>query len=77
MVLLQIVEASNRGGPNPQLKDKIRVVKGKIEDYSGPKVDTLISEPIGVLLVHERMVSPASLSLFCPLTRRLGLGGDC
>ena len=44
----QIVDASNRGGPNPQLKNKIRVVKGKIEDYSGPKVDTLISEPIGL-----------------------------
>ncbi|KAL7414270.1 S-adenosyl-L-methionine-dependent methyltransferase [Mrakia frigida] len=54
--LQAIVEQSNRGGANPQLKGKIHVVKGKIEDYSGPKVDTLISEPIGVLLVHERMI---------------------
>jgi hypothetical protein len=29
----------------------------KIEDVKDlPKVDTLISEPIGVLLVHERMI---------------------
>lgn len=33
------------------------MIKGKIEDIGDlPKVDTLISEPIGVLLVHERMI---------------------
>jgi type I protein arginine methyltransferase len=43
---------------NLWLKGKLTVVKGKIEDIKNlALVDTLISEPIGVLLVHERMVS--------------------
>lgn len=50
-----VVDQANRGQANPQLKNKIRVQNTKVEDYVGPKVDTLISEPIGVLLVHERM----------------------
>jgi histone-arginine methyltransferase CARM1 len=46
---------------NPQFKDKIVVVEDKIENDSdviskGERVDTIVSEPIGVLLVHERML---------------------
>ena len=45
------------GVANSWLKGRLVVVKGKIEDIENlPKVDTLISEPIGVLLVHERMI---------------------
>lgn len=51
--LLQIVDQANRGEANPQLKGKIRIVKGKIEDYHGPRVDTLISEPIGLPMARE------------------------
>jgi len=63
------VEASNmalrikkliRACPNKNswLTDKIEVVISKIEEPNLPipKVDILISEPIGVLLVHERMI---------------------
>ncbi|KAI1313867.1 hypothetical protein EDD11_002438 [Mortierella claussenii] len=43
---------------NEFLKDRIEVIQAKIEDPSvkAPQVDTIISEPIGVLLVHERMI---------------------
>ncbi|KAJ9073915.1 hypothetical protein DSO57_1011591 [Entomophthora muscae] len=42
---------------NPWLKDRIQVINKKIEDVHLPcKVDTIISEPIGVMLVHERML---------------------
>lgn len=42
---------------NCWLKGKLEVIKGKIENVENiPMVDTLISEPIGVLLVHERMI---------------------
>lgn len=42
---------------NQWLRGKLIVVKGKIEDIKNlALVDTLVSEPIGVLLVHERMV---------------------
>ncbi|KAJ3357756.1 hypothetical protein HDU91_005368 [Kappamyces sp. JEL0680] len=45
------------GVANVFLKGRLEVIKGKIEDiHDLPKVDTLISEPIGVLLVHERMI---------------------
>ena len=45
----------NTDTTNTWLKGKLDVIKGKIEDINGiPLVDTLISEPIGVLLVHER-----------------------
>lgn len=44
---IQLVDEADRGGANPHLKDKVKVVKGKIEDYNGPQVDTLVSEPIG------------------------------
>jgi histone-arginine methyltransferase CARM1 len=39
------------------LQSVIKVVKGKIEEIQLPeKVDVIISEPMGVLLVHERMM---------------------
>ncbi|KAF9177857.1 hypothetical protein BGZ51_008313 [Haplosporangium sp. Z 767] len=43
---------------NAFLKDRVEVIQAKIEDpkVKAPKVDTIISEPIGVLLVHERMI---------------------
>lgn len=46
------------------MKDKIRLVKGMVENpkvqaevLKTGKVDTIISEPIGVMLLHERMVN--------------------
>jgi len=37
--------------------DKMEVIKGKLEEIELPeKVDVIISEPIGFLLVHERML---------------------
>ena len=37
--------------------DRVEVIKGKIEEIELPeKVDIIISEPIGFLLVHERML---------------------
>jgi type I protein arginine methyltransferase len=37
--------------------DRVRIIKGKIEEIELPeKVDVIISEPIGFLLVHERML---------------------
>ncbi|RXK35882.1 histone-arginine methyltransferase CARM1 [Tremella mesenterica] len=58
-----IVNAANRGNSNWHLKDRIRVVKGLVEDETvqkqvleSGKVDTIVSEPIGVMLLHERMV---------------------
>ncbi|KAI8915910.1 S-adenosyl-L-methionine-dependent methyltransferase [Gorgonomyces haynaldii] len=45
------------GVANQWLKGKLTVIKSKIEDCKSiALVDTLISEPIGVLLVHERMI---------------------
>ena len=39
------------------LSDVIKVIKGKIEEIELPeKVDLIISEPMGVLLFHERMI---------------------
>lgn len=41
------------------LSDRIEVMNTKIEDLELPeKVDVIISEPMGVLLVHERMLEP-------------------
>ncbi|CAD6579793.1 MAG: hypothetical protein TREMPRED_002570 [Tremellales sp. Tagirdzhanova-0007] len=58
-----IVNSANHGTSNPHLKDRIRVVRGMVENELVQKivlrtgrVDTIISEPIGVMLVHERMV---------------------
>ncbi|KAJ3135594.1 Histone-arginine methyltransferase carm1 [Physocladia obscura] len=42
---------------NTFLKGKIDVIHSKVEDVTNiPQVDAIISEPIGVLLLHERMV---------------------
>ncbi|KAI7907840.1 S-adenosyl-L-methionine-dependent methyltransferase [Cokeromyces recurvatus] len=51
----KLVSDPNR---NAFLKDKIEVINAKIEDpdLPIPQVDTIISEPIGVLLFHERML---------------------
>lgn len=39
------------------LEDVVEVIKGKIEEIDIPeKVDVVISEPMGFLLVHERML---------------------
>lgn len=39
------------------LSEIIKVIKGKIEEIELPeKVDVIISEPMGVLLFHERMI---------------------
>ncbi|XP_028751665.1 probable histone-arginine methyltransferase 1.4 isoform X2 [Neltuma alba] len=42
---------------NPMLGQRITVIKGKVEDVELPeKADILISEPMGTLLVNERML---------------------
>ncbi|XP_024022623.1 probable histone-arginine methyltransferase 1.4 isoform X2 [Morus notabilis] len=42
---------------NPALSQRITVVKGKVEEVELPeKADILISEPMGTLLVNERML---------------------
>ncbi|KAJ3213784.1 hypothetical protein HDU67_002441 [Dinochytrium kinnereticum] len=42
---------------NSWMSGKLEVIQSKVEDIKNlPKIDTLISEPIGVLLVHERMI---------------------
>ncbi|XP_047328615.1 probable histone-arginine methyltransferase 1.3 [Impatiens glandulifera] len=42
---------------NPSLAERITVVKGKVEEVTLPeKADILISEPMGTLLVNERML---------------------
>ncbi|GMH87541.1 hypothetical protein TrST_g13302 [Triparma strigata] len=39
------------------LSSKIHIVKGKMEEVTLPKkVDVIVSEPLGFLLVHERML---------------------
>ena len=39
------------------MADRITVLKGKVEEVDVPeKVDVIISEPMGFLLVHERML---------------------
>ncbi|KAI8811236.1 S-adenosyl-L-methionine-dependent methyltransferase [Cladochytrium replicatum] len=50
--------SKKKGARNPWLKDKIGVIQSKIEVPNLPisPVDTLVSEPIGVLLIHERML---------------------
>jgi histone-arginine methyltransferase CARM1 len=49
-------------GKNPHLVGRVEVINGKVEDkkiqaeaLEYGKVDTIISEPIGVMLYHERM----------------------
>ncbi|KAG6435439.1 hypothetical protein SASPL_100313 [Salvia splendens] len=42
---------------NPSFSEKITVIKGKVEDVELPeKADILISEPMGTLLINERML---------------------
>ncbi|KAI7891775.1 S-adenosyl-L-methionine-dependent methyltransferase [Mucor mucedo] len=43
---------------NPSFQDKITIIHAKIEqsDLQIPMVDTILSEPIGVFLFHERML---------------------
>lgn len=60
----QLVNQANRGEGNPHIRGKVRIVRGMVEDKAvqadvlrGGKVDTIVSEPIGVMLLHERMVS--------------------
>jgi histone-arginine methyltransferase CARM1 len=64
LLIFQLVRESNKSQKNPHMKNKIRIVKGMVEDEKVQaevlrtgKVDTIISEPIGVMLFHERMVS--------------------
>lgn len=59
-----MIKAANSGRTNPRLKDRIRIVRGMVENkkvqeqvLQTGKVDTIVSEPIGVMLLHERMVS--------------------
>ncbi|OWZ71427.1 hypothetical protein AYX14_03186 [Cryptococcus neoformans] len=58
-----MIKAANSGRTNPHLKDRIRIVRGMVENkkvqeqvLQTGKVDTIVSEPIGVMLLHERMV---------------------
>ena len=47
---MKLVEANG-------LSDRIIVIKGKVEEIELPeKVDIIISEPMGFMLVHERML---------------------
>lgn len=58
------VEASNMtmfakqlADANPEFGKKIQFISGKVEELSLPeKVDVLVSEPMGTLLVNERMI---------------------
>ena len=62
------VEASNMAifarqlaASNPTFGDRIKVVYGKVEEIELPeKVDVLVSEPMGTLLVNERMLESVS-----------------
>ncbi|KAJ2776921.1 hypothetical protein H4R18_005423 [Coemansia javaensis] len=58
-----IIAAAKRDGAasrNAYMADRITVVAAKVEDpevlAQVPQVDVIVSEPIGVLLVHERML---------------------
>jgi histone-arginine methyltransferase CARM1 len=58
-----MINIANKGITNPHIKDKLRLVKGMVENpkvqadvLKSGKVDTIISEPIGVMILHERMV---------------------
>ncbi|KAI9305016.1 S-adenosyl-L-methionine-dependent methyltransferase [Cunninghamella echinulata] len=54
----KLISQAGVNDKNAFLKDKIKVVNAKIEDDNLPipQVDTIVSEPIGVLLFHERML---------------------
>lgn len=62
---LQLLRDAVIRGSNPHLVGRVEVINGKVEDekiqaeaLAYGKVDTIISEPIGVMLYHERMVCP-------------------
>ena len=45
------------------LSDRIEVIQAKVEDLELPeKVDVIISEPMGVLLIHERIMEVYALA---------------
>lgn len=80
MLIRQLVRESNAGGKNTHMKNKIRIVKGMVENekvqqavLASGKVDTIISEPIGVMLFHERMVSS---TWHCHVLRRISTHSD-
>ncbi|XP_038874750.1 probable histone-arginine methyltransferase 1.4 [Benincasa hispida] len=51
---------------NPALSQRITVIKGKVEDVELPeKADILISEPMGTLLVNERMLESYVIARDC------------
>lgn len=59
----QLIKSANAGKTNSHIREKVRVVRGMVENEQvqkdvlrSGKVDTIISEPIGVMLLHERMV---------------------
>lgn len=59
----------------------MRIVRGMVEDKAvqadvlrSGKVDTIVSEPIGVMLLHERMVSGSRPGE--PASRGDRFGGD-
>lgn len=65
---LQLLRDAVISGKNPHLVGRVEVINGKVEDkkiqaeaLAYGKVDTIISEPIGVMLYHERMVRLCSL----------------
>jgi hypothetical protein len=42
---------------NPELGSRVRVLRGRVEEIRLPEqVDVLVSEPMGTLLLNERMV---------------------
>ncbi|KAJ2784131.1 hypothetical protein GGI15_002358 [Coemansia interrupta] len=61
-IMLRSAKATGASGSprNAYLADRITIVSSKIEEPAlvaqVPQVDVVISEPIGVLLVHERML---------------------
>ena len=51
-----LVEANN-------LSDRIEVIQEKLEDLELPeKVDVIVSEPMGILLIHERIMEIYALA---------------
>ncbi|PIA18298.1 S-adenosyl-L-methionine-dependent methyltransferase [Coemansia reversa NRRL 1564] len=59
-VMLDAAKRNGAASRNAYLADRITVVNSKVEEPrllpELPKVDVIISEPIGVMLVHERML---------------------
>ncbi|KAJ3074728.1 Histone-arginine methyltransferase carm1 [Podochytrium sp. JEL0797] len=53
----KMISAASTSKTNQFMHNKIEVFHSKVEDVKSlPLVDTIVSEPIGVLLLHERMV---------------------